>query len=385
VFLQSPISAFGELSTISATPIAQVLFTYGINNNTITTTTANGGSTSVSNGLVSLISGGTAGGTASITSVRPQIYKPGQGALARFTAIFTTGVASTTQIAGVGTSVNGFFFGYNGASFGVLHRNNSSDTWIPQTSWNADTLDGSSNTNNPSGMLLDKTKGNVYEIKYQFLGFGKIEFYVEDQTTGNFIVAHRILYANTAAVPSLTNPTLKLLWEVINTAGSSVTLQAASCGLYIEGEQQYLGPRYGLDNNKAAVTTLINIITLRCRSTINGITNLSQIRLRNISFAAADNGYGVSTLQVLLNPTVGGTPSFTQVDATNSITEYDTAGTTITGGIVKFNTSVAMNGNAFLDVTDLGIIINPGEQLVFAAKSTNATTIAVSVCFSEEI
>lgn len=79
-----------------------------------------------------------------------------------------------TQLMGVGDDLDGFFFGYNGSSFGILRRQNGTDNWIPQSAWNNDTFDG----NGRSGVALNATQGNVYSIQYQWLGtwsFGPVQ------------------------------------------------------------------------------------------------------------------------------------------------------------------------------------------------------------------
>ncbi len=385
--IRDPLSAFGELSTINPVPVIQVNFVYNNNTNLVTTTTASGGTATNASQLLVLTSGTTNGGSAICKSVHILPYRSGQGALARFTASFTTGVANTTQIAGIGNAVNGFFFGYNGTQFGILHRNNSVDTWIAQTSWNQDLMTGGAALSNPSGQLLDPTKGNVFQVKYQYLGFGAISFYIENSNTGLFQVVHIIKYSNLNTATNLQNPSLTLYWQALCTSGGvSVVVKAGSGAAFIEGIQKFLGPRYGLDNNKASITTLTNIITLKNVATFNSITNFSQIRIRNVSVSCANGGTAaVTNLQVILNTTLGGTPSYTSVDATNSITQSDVAGTTITGGIIKFNSAISSTTNAFFDVTDLDLYLNPGDTLTFAAKASSATTISVAVTWVEDI
>jgi hypothetical protein len=85
----------------------------------------------------------------------------------------------------------------------------------PQSSWNIDTCrdEGSLELNyikNPSGFHLDPTKGNVYRIFFQYLGFGTITFCIEQNETDRIIPVHRIKYQNLNSNPSLKNPSMKL-------------------------------------------------------------------------------------------------------------------------------------------------------------------------------
>ncbi len=55
------------------------------------------------------------------------------------------------------------------------------DDWIPQASWNGpDRFDGSGVT----GIDLDPTKGNVFEVKFKYLGYGPIKYFYEENPPG---------------------------------------------------------------------------------------------------------------------------------------------------------------------------------------------------------
>ncbi|MHA2030019.1 MAG: hypothetical protein ACW99Q_11550, partial [Candidatus Kariarchaeaceae archaeon] len=87
--------------------------------------------------------------------------------------------------------------------------------WTNQEDWNIDTMDG----NGPTKMVLNPQKGNVYQIRYQWLGFGELDFYIEDDQTGKFQLVHSIKYTNRNTVPSLRRPSLKSLFAVYSAGG----------------------------------------------------------------------------------------------------------------------------------------------------------------------
>ena len=60
------------------------------------------------------------------------------------------------------------------------------DEFVSQDQWNIDTMDGLGTSMNPSGVKLDVTKGNVFQIQTQYLGFGGILYSVENPRTGFF-------------------------------------------------------------------------------------------------------------------------------------------------------------------------------------------------------
>ena len=114
-------TAFGDLLTSELSPIVQVQFPYNLNTD-IWEIRDNKGTSSVVNNMANLSTGASANQSSSLLSRIPVKYNPGQVALCRFTALYTTGVANFTQYVGIGTEMDGYFFGFNGTTFGILRR-----------------------------------------------------------------------------------------------------------------------------------------------------------------------------------------------------------------------------------------------------------------------
>ena len=401
VHIDEPLTAFGEMAVAQPTPVAQVDFVYGINNQMILTATTNGGTFTTTDGNLVVTTSAATGSTAIGYSSKYLKYRDGQGAMGRITGLFTSGVTGNNQYVGIGTSaLNGYFFGYSGTTFGIHHRSSGSTVnFYPQSSWTEDVMDGSNSVDNPSGMNLDPTKGNVYQIKFQFLGYGNIFFYIEDKETGDLVNVHQIKYPNTNTIPSLRNPSVNLIWASENTTNNTaVAVKGASGALFVEGQIKELGPKNAIDNNKAAITTLTNIFSLKNATTYNTLSNRAQIKLRTVS-VAYDGGNGIGVLQIHKNATLGGAPSFTTINGTtadngntitngNSVASYDVAGTTVTpntNSFVAFNVSLSRNTNIIIDVSDLDIYANPGDVLTFACKATTSGAFSVSANWNEDI
>ena len=235
------------------------------------------GTATASNSMAVLQTGAAAASSAKIETIKALRYTPGLGGLVRCTAVFTTGVANSTQIIGVGDSVDGFFFGYNGADFGVLRRQNGTDNWIPQTSWNVDKFNGTG----LSGVTLNPTKGNVYSIEYQWLGFGAISFFIENPATGFPTLVHIIQYANANTIPSIFNPTLPVMAQVINTTNASnLTLSTSSAMGMVEGnaDTNSLVTVNSFSNSKLVTTTETSVFTLRNNAIFQGKTNRVRVQ-----------------------------------------------------------------------------------------------------------
>ena len=138
----SNVSAFGDINVASFTPVVQLDFIYGINTQTGSSSVVTTGVVDTSSSRLRLQTGIGAAGSATFQSKRIARYRPGQGMMARFTAVWTTNAADSTQVVGVGNTQVGYFFGYNGTTFGISIRNGGSDTWAPQSTWNQDKCDG---------------------------------------------------------------------------------------------------------------------------------------------------------------------------------------------------------------------------------------------------
>lgn len=385
------LGGFGDLIVAEKTPVIQLDFVYGLNSQTSTFTVVNAATVDTSTGMLRMQTGTNAAGAATFFSVLPARYRAGQGIIARFTTRFTTGVSGSTQTIGVGDNGDGYFFGYNGTSFGILHKNRSLETWIPQASWNADTADG----NGPSGLNWDKTKGNVLQITYPYLGFGNIKFFIQDKITSRFVLLHTIQYTNTNDTPQVSNPSLKFKAYVANSGNTTnVVAYVGSVGVFLNGKRIFLGPQFGVSNVKTGVSTEQSIFVLRNATTYNGVPNTGVLRLRSLSFAN-DNGTAIGTMRIIRGAAVGGSPEFIPIRGTTanngvtitsgeSIASYDVVGTTGTAGYTIFNTLSSRNTNIEVDLTPYEIYVSPGEDLIFSAQCASASSFGISVNWNED-
>jgi hypothetical protein len=108
--------AFGEQTVSELTPITQIMGFYGLGSKTEVFTANGGSATTNTQSEFVCQTGTTVGGYGVIRAKRPVVYKPGQGVTCLFTARFTTGVASSLQIAGCYSATDGFVFGYDGTN-----------------------------------------------------------------------------------------------------------------------------------------------------------------------------------------------------------------------------------------------------------------------------
>lgn len=471
-------SAFGEHSVAEPTPIVQLSFVYGTNPGQTDAYANASGSVTQANRMLLVSSGAAANSSGEMRSKRILKYNAGQGAMARFTALFTSGVANSTQMVGTGNESDGFFFGYNGTSFGVLHRRNGSpeirtltvttksstaenititldgvtksvavtngadttvtanqiaaadysstgagwsaraigsnvefkswnaathtgtyslsgastavgtfaqnvagvaptETWIPQASWNGqDKFDGTGVT----GVTLDPTKGNVYQIKYQWLGFGLITFFVEDPDDGELHIVHSIEYANANTTPSLGDPSLALLARAANASNTSnVVVKSASMAAFIEGPTNLIGYRLGVSNTKTTVTTsLLPIISVRQGQYRNSLAVQTVAKILRAALAVEHTK--PITIKILEDATLVGA-SWQDVEAARTAIQYDTAATSLTGGRETFSVPLGKSSNTIADFLDdyFSYNLQPSRVITFAAIANSGTNGEVSV------
>ena len=388
-----PLTAFGDMRVAELTPVLQVSFEYTVTNAEIgVVEVTNTGTVTQADAMCVVNTGATTGSTADWETKRNAKYRAGLGGLARFTALFTTGVAGTEQMVGLAdttgttaTHENGYAVGYDGATFSFLRFQNDALLAVPQSSWD-DPMDGTG----ASGMTLDPTKLNVYFIEFQYLGAGAITLWIESDTTGVMLKAHTLPYANLNTVPSVYNPNFHLMVYAENGATTAnLTVKSSSMSYFVEGKPKYSEVQQFHESSgkreKTTVTTEVAIFTIRNKTTYASKTNFIEIMLENVSAAIeASSANNLGQVRLVRNATLGGTPAYSDISATDSVVEIDTAGTTVTGGTEKIYVPLAgKNDREVIDLSDYVIILEPGETITVAGLSANSATIDAGLLWKE--
>ena len=130
------------------------------------------------------------------------------------------------------TSTDGLAFTTAVLQAGVAQTNN----WTFQEDFNIDKLDGTGT----SGVILDKSKLNIYQINFRWLGAGEIRYAIENPSNGDMIFFHHEHYANRYETPHLDNPSLKIGYVAANVSGGTgtVTCKGSSFLGALEGTYQ---------------------------------------------------------------------------------------------------------------------------------------------------
>lgn len=200
--------------------------------------TASPGQTSDTDGIITLTASG-ANNKVVVETKRRIKYHTGTGVVTRYTAIFEPS-AGTYQFVGPADGNNGFLTGCIDTSFCVVRRRNGVDNITYQNNFNVDTLNGVAGLGNPSNLNVNFTKGNVYQTKFQWLGFGAVKFSIEDPNGGSIEPYHIIQYAGSNTDVTVVSPSYPIRWEVGNTTNTSnIRLKSASAMGSVEGKRLY--------------------------------------------------------------------------------------------------------------------------------------------------
>ncbi len=477
--VHGPRNPFGSLHVENLTPIFQADLVYGTVSQLMSVFTGFGGSVSDADSQLTLFTNTGIGGNATLQSRQRLRYRPGQGCVARFTAKFSTGIANSFQVAGLGHPGDGLYFGYSGTSFGVLHsrfgireqqtlnltgaantagnvsitlngtnysipvsnsnnifrtayelstgsydgwsvettgssvlflansvgiKNNPflitggataaggsfqrivtgealEENWIPQSQWNIDPMNGSG----PSAAILDPTKGNVYQIGYQYLGYGAITFQVENAPESNnpdFITVHAISYPNRKEKPSFRNPSFPFTASAYSAGSTSnLSVSTASFAGFIEGQKKLNGPQFSYTETSTAVsnTSYRALLTIKNSLIFKNKANQSVINI--LSIAAALKHTQPATIYIIKNASLIGAPSFSRYSPDSAVL-YDNSATTLTfndNSQILFSFSLAETGQDSFNLAEYGISLEPGESISIAARTSANTAAYLSV------
>lgn len=258
------------------------------------------------------------------------------------------------------------------------------DIWVAQTSWSDDKMDGTG----PSGMTLDPTKGNVYQIQYQWLGFGQIRFFVEHDTDGEFELVHTIDYANANTDPSILIPTLPLHMMVRNTSNTSdLVMFSSSMAGFIEGRETKIWP---VRHSFAAEDTDVDEVTEQPVASIrNDIVYQSRENRTRIWVRFVEVGTSAGNKPVKIRIDIDSTltsSAFAVVDSDDSVVSTDSTATALTGGEDQFTFTLNSGDRQFIDLSSEEFILGPGTVFTVSAQQTAAgtnSTVDVSINWVE--
>lgn len=321
-------------------------------------------------------------------------YQPGKSQMILMTGVLelASGVKTGCERRiGLFDDDNGAFFESDAGIIGITTRTNDSgspvDITVAQASWNLDNLDGDGDAGNPSGVLANWSKAQIFVIDFQWLSIGRVRFGIE--IGGSVVYVHEVLTANADTIPWCSTPNLPLRYEIITTTSSGVCSMRLICATVVsEGGEEDIGVTRHKSTGGAAVTcttdnTIYAIVGIRLKAAYLGATVRALEAALQIQ-TPSDSGEWI----LMWNPTIAG--AFTYSDLANSAVQTAvgvtantvTDGTEVDGGFLESTSGGGGSGshNAALDSSLLlgADIANVPDELVLCFR-TNAGTASPEV------
>ncbi len=271
------------------------------------------------------------------------------------------------------------------------------DYWTYQEDWNIDKLDGSNAIDtNPSGMLLDPTKLNVYQINMRWLGAGVISYAIEDQASGTIVYVHREHYVNQHTRPHTDNPSFKITYVASNTTNTtSLSVYGASMYGAIEGTifLNELTRSYSASKTNITQNTTAHLMTIKNSVVTNGLAganngnyvlNTKDMIVKSLSVAVQSN----DPVQVFLffePSSFSAQHEYYNIPRCNEV-HSETVGTFDTTIDTAVYTGLCgINGTINIDLSQYRIAVPPGSWLSIAVRGTaGITAVSSALVWSED-
>jgi hypothetical protein len=368
-------TAFGEVPTADVRLHTGWTFAYNINPLSVRQTVINGGTVTHSGNMAVVTTGTNPSGVAFIRTEGSINYAPGIGGIARFTAIFDDPQPDSLQLIGIGDSSDGWFFGYYGVDFGIMRRRAGVDNWTFQHDWSEDVKPG-----------FDPKKGNVFEIRFQWLGFG-MQFFSMENDAGQMADVHRIPYTNLYTETSVDIPSLPISMGVANIGNTtSISMRSPSAMGGSQGQDFPVGLTVPISYGRSLVpiTGADNyLFSILNPSDWQGKDN--RLYLQPILLTLAAEGNKPVTFRIRFGTTLTA-PVWTDVSSNATPMQYDTSATAVSGGIEVLRFDIAKSGSA---VFDLGTILNQrlsaDSYITITATTSGISDVSASVTMRSRI
>lgn len=259
--------------------------------------------------------------------------------------------------------------------------------FVSQSAWNIDKMDGKG----ASGFALDTSKGNVYQVGYQYLGYGNALFSVENSKTGKIEPCHNFINANARTTPVLRDPASHAVWQVEN-VGSTISthMTGASAATFVEGMlNNNIGIILATTGSKASVTAEVPLFTVRNDRFVMGQANYGDVQINTVTMGCVIGGSATRSGVVRLykNATLSGPVNFQKADSQRSIVSIDRDATGFSlNSKTEFIYAVPVtNGSTvFIDLQEEGIKANGGESITVTVSATDAAAFDVTMNWYED-
>lgn len=393
------ISIFGETVTAARIATNASQFVYGVDTrDAIAEGTGSGSAVVEDDNMLVIRTGTTAGSSFKIETKDPLQYIPGYEANIFFTLVLSRPVeADGYSRGGIFDDTDGVFLALTADNLRVVRKRAGVTFETTRENFNMDKLDGTG----PSkiDLDLDDMQGNVFSIRYGFLGFAPIVFCIMN-AEGTVYPFHKIRYPNTATVTHMANTYLPARIEVYNGAAGTddVYAKVGSFNMgVINGNQETITNRrfslgtVGVIASSAGGHVRTPIIVFRNKATFQGpfLPSARENRIGAILeflylLISGQNKELLIELIIIDSSQEVGGATFTD-KASTSVLQYSTDAVldygTYVGGDVIFSFGLQKTDDTFeRELFRYLFNLRPGQDAVFAL--TSATTLALDYVFT---
>ena len=262
------------------------------------------------------------------------------------------------------------------------------ENWIYQENWNLDKLDGTGT----SGVTLDPSKLNVYQINFRWLGAGEMRFAVENPLNGDMIFFHQEQYSNAYNTPHLDNPSMKIGYVAANLGNpgsGSVSVCGASMMGAIEGIVRQTTNTTAATGSRSdsmnSPNSVYHILSVKNRLCYRDKINTRDLIAKSISAGVTTTAAAPAVLYVYYHPTVPVNLQWKDTGAYNA-SYYATGQFIITNppqpiAVFQFTSGSAIN----VDISQLFITLPPNAYLSIGVSSTsNMSAASAGLIFVED-
>lgn len=373
-------TSFGQARVATTYTLFDGVATYGLDARLWGTQTATGGTVAYDtvSGATALTVTSASGSSAIMRTHTYFLYQAGKTQRSLMTVYHAdAGQANQVRRWGQFETNDGLFFELAGTDLRVVRRSSVSgapiDTPVARASWNGDRLDGTG----VSGVMLDVTKANIYEIDLQWLSVGLVRFFI------NGILVHTIDNPNTLAEPYMRTAQLPLQLEVTNTGASIASSMRVICSaVSIDGgeEPAHVGVSRARSTSKTGIpTSPTPVLSFRVAALFGGRQNRKIVLPKRVYVT---NTSGRASFQIMLNATLVGA-SWVAIGAQSGV-EYDESATSMSGGTVVLRSYLpAADDSASIDGQDFFTLLGShlrcpafggaGDIMTIAAASKTGT------------
>lgn len=313
-------------------------------------------------------------GRAFLTSKKNVKCSSGQQIIANFT--LSADPLSQTSLWGIGGGTGSCIaFAIENGIFGILWNNGATSTFIPQTSFNKDKLDGTGS----STKTVDLSSVNEFRIVTGLSNSLPIAFEWYSGVDKGYVTAHVIDSSVIRPLKSTIEDTLPLFIGVVdNSRISVVSMSALVSGKETEVSKQF---NFTVSDKNIVATVPTYVASIRNNSLFNGVGNKLRVEILNTTLCS--DGARSFKWCVYKNSSLSGA-SFVDV-YTGSCVSHDVVATSFSTSQQTLLDEIITSKNQSVSVDEIadGVILYPNDTLTLAVSSSGNGTVGCVIRWKE--